>query len=431
MDSHEGQAVVIGAGAAGLAVAAQLRRRGIPVVVLERSGAVGASWRGRYDRLRLNSSRPFSKLPGARYPRGTGMFPSRDQVADYLDDYARRHELEIRFREHVERIDAADGRWIVRTGTGDIPAAHVVVAAGYEHTFHVPKWPGRGGFEGRLIHSAEYRNAESFRGQDVLVVGPGSSGMEIAYDLSENGARRVRLGIRTPPNIILRDPLGPLFARLIVKLPTHRADRVMRAVSRRTVGDMSEFGLPEPEEGIASRLKRLDVAPAIVDREVLDAIRRRRIEIVSAVEAIDGPLVELVDGNRLAPDAIIAATGYTTGLVPMVGHLGVLDERGVPLERDGEAAPGLRFVGYTHRPGVLGTFGAEAKAAAREIADTRRWSDAPRPVGHRRHARGLSRPRQARVRGGVPRGGGARSRVGGLRGADRPPDRAGDAGRPA
>jgi cation diffusion facilitator CzcD-associated flavoprotein CzcO len=431
MDSYEGQTVVIGAGAAGLAVAAQLRRRGIPAVVLERSGAVGASWRGRYDRLRLNSSRPFSKLPGARYPRGTGMFPSRDQVADYLDDYARRHELDIRFREHVERIDAADGGWTVTTGTEDIHASDVVVAAGYEHTFHVPKWPGRDGFEGRLIHSAEYTNADSFQGQDVLVVGPGSSGMEIAHDLAENGARRVRLGVRTPPNMILRDPLGPLFARLIVKLPTHRADRVMRAVSRKTVGDLSEFGLPEPEEGIASRLKRLDVAPAIVDREVVDAIRQRRIEIVAAVESIDGALVELVDGNRLAPDAIVAATGYTTGLVPIVGHLGLLDERGVPLVRAGEAAPGLRFVGYIHRPGVLGTFGAEARATARGIANTRRWSDAPRSVGHRRHARGLRRARQVRVRGGVPHGGGARPGVGGVRGTHRPSDRAGDAQWPA
>ena len=105
MDSRGTQTVVIGAGPAGLATAAQLRRLGVPVVVLERANAVAASWRGRYDRLRLNSSRPFSKLPGARYPRGTGMFPSRDQVVEYLESYARDHELEIRFRTHVERIE--------------------------------------------------------------------------------------------------------------------------------------------------------------------------------------------------------------------------------------------------------------------------------------------------------------------------------------
>jgi cation diffusion facilitator CzcD-associated flavoprotein CzcO len=388
MDSHDRQTVVIGAGPAGLATAAQLRRRGIPVLVLERASAVAASWRGRYDRLRLNSSRPFSKLPGARYPRGTGMFPSRDQVVDYLESYARDNAIEILFRTHVERLDRDGDGWLVGTNAGEIRAAEVVVAAGYEHTFFVPRWPGRDSFEGRLIHSAEYENPDSLRGQDVLVVGPGSSGMEIAHDLVEGGARRVRLAVRTPPNIILRDPLGPLFGRLVVKLPTARADRLMSFLRRKQIGDLSEFGLAEPEEGVVSRLKRLGVAPAIVDREVLGAIRERRIEIVAAVEAIDGALVELADGDRIAPDAIIAATGYRTGLEPLMGHLGVLDERGGPATAGGEeAAPGLRFVGYIPHPGLIGRMGAEARLAARGIAARRR-----RRSSSRRRAALAARP---------------------------------------
>jgi len=386
MDSRDRQTVVIGAGAAGLATAAQLRKRGVPALVLERSDGVASSWRGRYDRLRLNSSRPFSKLPRTRYPRGTGIFPSRDQVVEYLDDYARRHQLDIRLRTHVDRIDQDGDAWVVRTNTGDIPASDVVVAAGYTHTFVVPKWPGRNTFEGRLIHSAEYRSSESFRGQDVLVVGSGSSGMEIAYDLAEGGAKRVRMAVRTSPNIIIREPLGPFFARLVVKLPAARGDRIMNFVRRRQVGDLSEFGLPVPEEGVVSRLKRLGVAPAIVDHEVIEAIRQRRIEIVPSVESIDGALVELADGDRICPDAIVTATGYRTGLDPIVGHLGVLDDAGLPLVRTGEAAPGLRFVGYIPRPAQLGLMGDEAKAAARAIATARRWSDAASPAaptGHR------------------------------------------------
>jgi len=354
--------------------------------VLERSDGVASSWRGRYDRLRLNSSRPFSKLPRTRYPRGTGIFPSRDQVVEYLDDYARRHQLDIRLRTHVDRIDQDGDAWVVRTNTGDIPASDVVVAAGYTHTFVVPKWPGRNTFEGRLIHSAEYRSSESFRGQDVLVVGSGSSGMEIAYDLAEGGAKRVRMAVRTSPNIIIREPLGPFFARLVVKLPAARGDRIMNFVRRRQVGDLSEFGLPVPEEGVVSRLRRLGVAPAIVDHEVIEAIRQRRIEIVPSVESIDGALVELADGDRICPDAIVTATGYRTGLDPIVGHLGVLDDAGRPLVRTGEAAPGLRFVGYIPRPAQLGLMGDEAKAAARAIATARRWSDAASPAaptGHR------------------------------------------------
>ena len=390
MDLHDTQTVVIGAGPAGLATAAQLRRLGIPVLVLERSDKVASSWRGRYDRLRLNSSRPFSKLPGARYPRGTGMFPTRDQVVEYLERYASDHELEIRFRTHVERIEPDGTGWCLHTSTGTVQAADVVVAAGYEHTFHVPKWPGRDSFAGRLIHSAEYRNADEFRGADVLVVGPGSSGMEIAYDLVEGGARRVRLAVRTPPNIILREPLGPFLARLVVRLPTERADRLMRFVRRKRLGDLEPYGLPIPEEGVVSRLKRLGVAPAIVDREVLDAIRAGRIEIVAAVDSLDESGVHLADGGRIEPDAVITATGYRTGLEPMVGHLGVLDERGEPLTNVAEAAPGLRFVAYVHRPGLIGLMGQEAREAARGIARRRgrRVSRRPRVPARPRAAEG-------------------------------------------
>ena len=244
------------------------------------------------------------------------------------------------------------GGWRLETSTGELTADHVVVAAGYEHTFWVPRWPGRDRFEGRLIHSAEYRNAEEFRGADALVVGSGSSGMEIAYDLAEGGAERVRLAVRTPPNIIIREPLGPLLARLVVKLlPTARADRLMSAVRRKKLGDLSAVGLPEPDEGVVSRLKRLGVAPAIVDHEVIDAVKDGRIEVVAGVESLDEGGVRLADGTRIEPDALIAATGYRRGLEAMVGHLGVLGEHGAPVTTVSEAAPGLRFVGYVPAAG--------------------------------------------------------------------------------
>jgi cation diffusion facilitator CzcD-associated flavoprotein CzcO len=378
MDSHDSKTVVIGAGPAGLATAAELQRKGVPVLVLERSGTVASSWRNRYDRLRLNSSRPFSKLPGAKYPRGTGIFPTRDQVVEYLEAYARDHGLDIRYRTHVERIDRTDNGWVLKTSIGEVTAGNVVVAAGFEHTFQVPRWPGRDEFEGLLIHSAEYRDAESFRGHDVLVVGPGCSGMEIAYDLVEGGAGRVRLAVRTPPNMIPRDPLGPLFARLIVKLPASWGDRIMRFVRRKKIGDLSEFGLPVPEEGPVTRLRRLRVAPAIVDGHVVEAIRDERIRIVPAVESLEEESVWLADGSCIKPDDVIAATGYTRGLESMVGHLDVLDDTGAPLATVREAAPGLRFVGYIPRPAQLGLLGREAKEVARGIAAQRRGRTAIR-----------------------------------------------------
>ena len=202
--------IVIGAGAAGLASAAELGRRGISALVLEQSNAVGFSWRGRYDRLRLNSSRPFSKLPRARYARGTGIFPARDDMVGYLESYAARNRIDVRFGTRLERIDRAGSGWLLRTSTGDIRAEQVIVASGYEHTPFLPDWSGRDRFRGRLLHAADYRNPKPFQSRDVLVVGPGCSGMEIAYDLAENGASRVRLAVRTPPNIVLRTGPGGL-----------------------------------------------------------------------------------------------------------------------------------------------------------------------------------------------------------------------------
>ena len=359
----------MGAGPAGLASAAELRRRGIPALVLEQADAVGYSWRRRYDRLRLNSSRPFSRLPGARYARGTGIFPSRDEVVRYLESYTARNRIDVRLGTRLERIDRDGGGWVLRTSTGDVCADQVIVASGYEHTPFLPDWDGRDRFRGRLLHSADYRNPESFRKRDVLVVGPGCSGMEIAYDLTHGGASRVRLSVRTPPNIIVRSPVGPVFARAMLKLPPERADRLMRRIREKEIGDLTEYGLPAPEEGVFSRLKRLSVAPAIVDKEMLQAIRDRRIEIVAGVEALDETAVKLADGARIEPDAVIAATGYRCGLEPLVGHLGVLNERGVPRAVLGEAAaPGLRFIGFVPRPAQLGLMGGEARRAAKAIA---------------------------------------------------------------
>ena len=365
--------MVVGAGPAGLASAVQLRRAGIPALVIEQANAVGASWRKRYDRLRLNTSRWTSKLPHSRYAPGTPLFPPRDALVRYLEQYAQRNALEIRLATRLERIDRDNGGWALRTSTGDISAGHVIVAIGYEHTPVIPDWPGRDRFTARLLHAAEYRNAEPFLGAAVLVVGAGCSGMEIAYDLAEGGARRVLLAARTPPNIVLRRaPAGlpgdvPGIAML--RLPPRLADAQMKVIRRLMIGDLDEYGLPPPEVGLFTRLHREGKAPAIVDREVIDAIKDRRIEIVAGVESLDESGALLADGERIEPDAIIAATGYRRALEPIVGHLGVLDERGAPRAlRGAQAAPGLRFVGYVPRPGQIGYMGGEARRAAKGIA---------------------------------------------------------------
>jgi cation diffusion facilitator CzcD-associated flavoprotein CzcO len=366
--------VVVGAGPAGLASAAELRRAGIAALVLEQADAVGSSWRGRYDRLRLNTSRWTSTLPHSRYARGAGLFPSREEVIKYLEEYAERNGLDVRLRTRVDRIDRADDGWVLRTSAGEVPATDVIVATGFEHTPVIPSWPGRERFEGRLLHVGEYRNAEPFRDADTLVVGPGCSGMEVAYDLAEHGTKRVRLAVRTPPNIVLRAQAGvpgdvPGIAML--RLPPRIADAPMKVVRRLAIGNLAEYGLPSPDEGLFARLYREGKAPAIVDKEVIRAIKDRRIEIVAGVDSLDETGVRLADGSRIEPEVIIAATGYRRGLESIVGHLGVLDERGVPRTVGGEeAAPGLRFIGYVPRPGQIGYIGREGKRAAKAIASS-------------------------------------------------------------
>jgi cation diffusion facilitator CzcD-associated flavoprotein CzcO len=363
--------LIVGAGPAGLAAAAQLGRRGISSLVLERGDSVATCWRGRYDRLRLNTSRWTSSLPRARYPKAAGLFPSRDHVVSYLEDYAARNGLEIQSGTIVERVDRNDHHWALTTSAGQMAASHLIIATGHQHTPLTPAWPGRDQFSGRVLHAAEYRNPREFLEADVLVVGPGCSGMEIAYDLADGGASRVRLAIRTQPNLILRQAgglPGDVPAMLMYRLPARIGDRQTRLIRRLTIGDLSAHGLVPPPEGIMSRSHREGKAPAILDKPVIDAIRQRRIEIVAAVESFDETGVVLADGTRLEPDVVIAATGYSTGLDPLVGHLAVLDERGVPLIHGGPAAaPGLRFIGYQPRPGQIGYVGAEATRAAKQI----------------------------------------------------------------
>jgi cation diffusion facilitator CzcD-associated flavoprotein CzcO len=365
--------VVIGAGAAGISAALALKDEGVQALVLERSDRVGASWRARYDRLRLNSARRFSHLPGRPFANGTPTFPSRDHVIEHLEHHAREEGLELRFGTSVTSVDREQDEWIARTSDGDVHARSMVVATGYDHTPAIPDWPGRDRYRGRIVHSADYRNAEPFRGQRVLVVGPGSSGMEIAHDVAEGGAAKVWLSARTPPNILMREGPGGIpgdvIAHVMLHAPTRFADAFARVGRKLAVGDLTAYGLPVPEEGVFARLERLGVAPAIVDAEVIDAIKQGRVEVIGGVESLDATAVHLTGGAQVEPDALIAATGYRRGLEPLVGHLGVLAKDGLPRALgERPAADGLRFIGYVPRPGMLGYSAKEAARAAKVIA---------------------------------------------------------------
>ena len=367
--------LVIGGGAAGIATSAVLREAGLHSIVLDDGERIGASWRQRYDRLRLNTCRLTSRVAGTPFPRGTSLFPTRDEFADYLEHCAARHRVDVRLATRVERIERVDEGWRVQTSAGELAADDVIIATGYAREPCIPKWPGRERFGGTLLHSADYRTPRRFRGHEVLVVGAGSSGMEIAHDLAATGAARVRLSVRTPPNLLLRAVAGlpgDPIAVAMLKLPPRVADAQLSLLRRVVIGDLTAAGLPAPNEGPFARARRDGAAPAVVDRDVIAAIRERRFDIVAGVERLHATGAVLADGGHVDTDAIIAATGFRCGLEPIAGHLDVLDACGVPRVLGGEeAAPGLRFVGFVPLPGLLRRVGVEARRAEREISRRR------------------------------------------------------------
>ncbi|MHC3469258.1 flavin-containing monooxygenase [Streptomyces sp. 7R007] len=366
---------VIGGGPGGLSVAYALRARGIRAVVLEKSDQVGASWRRHYDRLRLHTTRRLSALPGLPMPRRFGRWVGRDDVVRYLEKYAEHHELEIVTGVEVSRVERSpDGSgWLLHaTGGRELTGAAVVVATGYNHTPRLPDWPGREGYGGELLHAGEYRNARPYAGRDVLVVGVGNTGAEIAVDLVEGGAARVRLAVRTVPHIVRRSTAGWPTQRtsiLVRRLPTGLVDRLARPVAKLSVPDLSAHGLPRPDTGLYTRVKEGSIP--VLDVGLIDAVRTGKVEIVAAVDGFEDDKVILADGTRLSPDAVIAATGYARGLEGLVGHLDVLDARGRPVvhgARTPEGVPGLYFQGYTNPiSGMFREMAIDAEKIARAI----------------------------------------------------------------
>lgn len=368
------EAIVLGAGTAGLAAAATLRSVGVDVIVLERTDQVGASWRTRYDGLRLNTTGWMSTQPGYRASRRRyGEFPSRDAWVQYLEDYAEHHKIDVRFGTEVQHLASANGDWQVRTDRDELDARFVVVATGFDHDPDLPAWPGRDGFTGELIHSSAYRNPEPYRGRDVLVIGPGTTGSEVATYLAKGGAGRVRVACRTPPNLITRKVLGSsinISGIVLNHLPVRVGDELSWLSQRIIFGNLERYGLPRSPIGLATTSRHRQQAPAYAEGFV-PLLKAGQIEIVAAVEGFDGPSVLLADGTRIEPEAVIAATGYRRGLERLVGHLGVLGEDGIPLVSGGNqhpSAPGLFFTGY--RPdlsGHLRPMRAEARAIARAV----------------------------------------------------------------
>jgi cation diffusion facilitator CzcD-associated flavoprotein CzcO len=372
LQAGDRETLILGAGPAGLAVGAALRRAGAPFEIVERGEAVGTSWRRHYDRLHLHTPKEQSALPFLPFPASVPRYPSRDEVIAYLDEYARTFELAPTFGVDVERCERGeDDRWQVHTSRGIRRARNLVVATGFSRVPRRVSWPGLDAFAGPVVHSSEYATGDRFRGQRVLVVGFGNSGAEIALDLAENRAEST-VSIRGAVNVVPREILGvPItsLGRAGRLLPLAIADRLNAMIVRLALGNLAEFGLRKRDDGPLAEIVRTRQIP-VVDVGTLAAIRDRKIAVRPAVESSMHEAVRFVDGRVETFHAIVLATGYSTGLDAMLGEdaASLLDDARRPRTSVREAAIGLHFCGFNVVPaGLLREIALEAQRIAAEI----------------------------------------------------------------
>jgi cation diffusion facilitator CzcD-associated flavoprotein CzcO len=362
--------VVVGAGPAGLAAAACLRRAGLEVVLLEKEQAVGASWRRHYDRLHLHTHRAQSALPHLPIPRHLPRYLSRDQVVAYLEDYARAFGLAPRLGEEVESLRRDGEGWRVTTARREYRAGAVVIATGNAAVPVRPSWPGLPAYRGELLHSADYRSGERFRGRRVLVVGFGNSGGEIAVDLAEHGARAA-ISSRRPVNVLPRELLGlPIltWAIALSRLPTRLADALGAPLVRLALGDLRALGLGRPDVGPLTQVRTRGRIP-VIDAGTLAALRAGRLTLRPGLERFLEDGVRFAGGAEEPYDAVVLATGYRHGLERLLRGAGVLDAAGEPPRSGAEVAPGLYLCGFFLAPtGMLREVGLEARRIAAAVA---------------------------------------------------------------
>src|SRR5262249_20785157 len=353
--SERYQAIVIGGGQAGLSVGYHLARRGRSFVILEANERIGDSWRKRWDSLRLFTPARYDGLAGMPFPAAPYAFPTKDEMADYLETYAARFELPVRTGVKVDRLSRHEGRYVVDAGDRRFEAEHVVVAMA---TFQVPRVPSfsRGLNPGIVqLHSFDYRNPSQLRDGPVLIVGAGNSGAEIAIELARSHQAWVsgRDTGHVPFEIesLARRLLTPFVLRFLF----HRVLTVKTPMGRRVRPKVLRQGGP------LIRVRPDDLASSAVGR-------------IPRMAGTRGGLPVLEDGRVLDVANVIWCTGYDPGFSWI--DLAVFDQSGEPKHAGGVVVgePGLYFVGlqflYALSSTMIHGVGRDAERIA-EVIDTR------------------------------------------------------------
>jgi cation diffusion facilitator CzcD-associated flavoprotein CzcO len=365
--------LIVGAGPAGLAVGAVLKQAGVFAIILEQANCVASKWHAHYERLHLHTARRHSGLPYLPMPDDYPTYPSRTQVIAYLDNYAKHFQLDIRFRQRVTAVDFDGKIWTVTTPDSSYSAPNLVIATGLNEQPIMPIWPGQHTFAGRIIHSSDYKSGEAFRGQDVLVIGFGNSGGEIAIDLCEHGARP-GLSVRGPVNVVFRDLFGiptQRIAMFLRRFPPWFADMVTATSIRRAYGDLHRYGLKKPDYGPATQIRKYRRIP-VIDVGTIKLIREGKIKVYPGVREFAPPGVIFSDGTAKPFHSVVLATGYTTSLSTLFKDASKLvDSTGFPLVSGGVTVlPGLYFCGlHNAAAGLLREIGIEAQRIGQLIAE--------------------------------------------------------------
>ncbi|XP_057489932.1 probable indole-3-pyruvate monooxygenase YUCCA11 [Actinidia eriantha] len=313
--AQETVVVIVGAGPAGIATSACLNRLSIPNVVLEREDCCASLWKKRsYDRLKLHLANHYCQLPNMPFPDDAPMFVSKSGFIRYLDNYVSGFKVCPLFGRFVGSAVYEGWRWRVEvvSGKGTVEVfvgQFLVVATGENSEAFVPKVVGLEGFGGGVLHSCEYVNGERFRDKDVLVVGSGNSGMEIAFDLSNYGVRTA-ISIRSPVHVLTKE-MVQRGMYLLKWLPCSVVDWMVQSLGKLKYGDISQYGIQTPTKG-PFYLKRTAGRSPVIDVGTIDKIKTGEIRVFPSLSHIKGDIVEFASGKALRFDAIVFATGYRT-----------------------------------------------------------------------------------------------------------------------
>ena len=364
-DGDRVDALVVGAGPAGLATSRELSRRGVSHRILEKGDVAGHVWAHLYDSLTLHTGRHMSHLPGRRFPAGTPLFPPRATFVEYLQAYARALGVPVETGVDVMRLARDGAEWVATTTAGDIRTRAVVLATGIVSNPRRPGLPGTDAFRGALMHSSSYRRPAPFAGQRVLVIGVGNSGGEIASELAHHGAR-VTVAVRSGANVVPREIAGipvQYLSFLLRKLPRAAQRRVAAWVQRMGERRRGPPVLPRPAHSA------LDAIP-LIGFNLVDAIREGLVAVRPGIERITEHGVRFTDGREEAFDTIIAATGFRAAVQPL-GDLVRLDERGFGNRTDRVVSadqPNLFYVGHNYdSTGGLKNIARDAPLAAAQV----------------------------------------------------------------